>query len=229
MEFSLLGAAAVAGLSMWLATRLDHRLSGIPDPFGVLLSATLVGLVVGRLVAMLGTGTNPISFDFVLIRGGVSTVGASLAAVAWLGWSTRRTIGWADLLAPAALFGLAGWHAGCLVRNSCLGAATSLPWGWALPGSPVERHPVELYAALLLLLGAWAVRRLAHRTTTEAVTGRAGRVAAAAVVVAAAARLATEPLRLTLGGLTWFYGFALVAGFAAFFVLGWRTPSDQHR
>lgn len=220
MEFTLLGAAAVAMAAMWIWTRLDRALAGTPDPFGTLLSATIVGLAVGRVAAMVATGTNPISFDVLLVRGGVSTVGASVGAAGWLIWSIRGDRVRADLLAPAALAGLAGWHAGCLARGACLGAATDLPWGWGLTGSPVDRHPVELYGAALFLAGAWAMKTLQSRNTP------AGTTAAAAIGVAGLARLATEPLRLTLGQLSWFYGAAVAVGVAAVAVLVLNRSED---
>lgn len=210
MEFSLLGAAAVAMGTMWLWIRIDPILRSVDDPFGTLLGASVVGLIVGRVTAMVATGTSPISFDFVLVRGGVSTIGASVGALLWLGWTVRGDLRRADLLAPAGLAGLAGWHFGCLVRSSCLGAATSLPWGWSLPGSPVDRHPVELYAGIVFLAGAFVAAAIRSRMP------RTGATALAAIGLAGLARFSTESLRLTLGQLQWFYGLAVLVG-----LLGW--------
>lgn len=207
MEFTLLGSVLVAMGGMWLWTRRDSGLSDIEDPFGTLLTAALVGIFVGRVVAMIATGTNPISIDIILVRGGVSTIGASLGALIWVAWSLRDDIGKADLLAPAALAGLAGWHLSCMVRSSCLGAATDLPWGWSLAGSSVDRHPVEIYAAIVLIAGTMATAAVRARRPSTGVT------ALAAIGIAGVARLVTEPLRLTLGELAWFYGAAALVGF----------------
>ncbi len=214
MEFTLLGAAAVGVAAMWLWTRLDRALESSRDPFGVLLGAALVGLMIGRVTAMVATGTNPISFDVVLVRGGVSTVGASVGALLWLGWRVRDDLAQADLLAPAGLAGLAGWHMGCVVRSSCLGAATDLPWGWSLPGSPVDRHPVEIYAGLALLAGAVLAAVIRSKRPTSGVT------ALVAIGMAGSARLATEPLRLTLGELRWFYVLAAAVGYLGALAVG---------
>lgn len=206
MEFTLLGAAAVAMSATWLWTRRDPVLQRVSDPFGTLLSATVVGLVAGRVTAMVATGTNPLSLDLFLVRGGVSTIGATIGALAWLAWSVRGEPGTADQLAPAALVGLAGWHLGCLVRGACLGAAANLPWAWSLPDSPVTRHPVELYAAAALIAGAMLVTIIRSRRAAVGVT------ALTAVGLASMARFITEPLRLTLGDLEWFYGLGAVVG-----------------
>lgn len=216
MEFTLLGAAVLGVLAMWLWQRADHQAERVPDAFGRLLSAAIVGMAGGRLVAMVLVGANPISVDFLLVRGGVSTVGASLAAVAWLVWSERRSRHHLDLLAPAGLAGLAGWHAGCLVKTSCLGAATDLPWGWAVSGSTIDRHPVELYAAGGLLLGAFVVRAVQRQGAASFVP------ALLSVGLAGLVRFVTEPLRLTLGELLWFYGAAAVVGLTGAALLGIR-------
>ena len=162
---------------------------------------------------MVTSGTNPLSapFDVLIVRGGVSTAGASLAAAATLALrSRRRLVATADGLAAAALVGLAGWHAGCLFRSgSCLGSPTDLPWGIPLEGSTVPRHPVELYAAILLLAAGMGVSWWRARGSPAP-----GAPAAVAVVVAAAVRLVTEPFRPSLdGGPVAFYLTAAAAGF----------------
>lgn len=221
MEFTLLGGAVVAMGGMWLWTTRDAALDGVADPFGTLLAGSLAGLVVGRVSAMIATGTSPFSLDLILVRGGVSTIGASLGALAWLAWSLRHDISRADLLAPAALAGLGSWHLSCVVRASCLGAATDLPWGWSVAGSPVDRHPVELYAALGFIVGAIVV------AAVRSVRTELGVPALAAVGIAGTVRLLTEPLRLTLGELAWFYGAAALVGFIGAVLLSIRP--HQHR
>lgn len=208
MEFTLLGAAVLGCVAMWAFTRVDPVARGAPDPFGNLLSGAVAGLITGRVVAMVTTGTNPISVDFLLVRGGVSTIGATVGALAWITWANRSDPGRLDKLAPAALMGLAGWHMGCLLRGSCLGAATNLPWGWSVSGSTIDRHPVELYAALLLVVGAIFLRTIRDRVAVDGFAVLAG------LGLASISRLVTEPLRLTLGELQWFYALGTVLGLA---------------
>lgn len=206
MEFTLVAAAGTGVVAMWLVARVAGERIGVDRPGDILLSAAMAGLLVGRLAAMVGAGTNPITrpADIIIVRGGVDTVWASIGAVGAVLWMTRRSLpATADRLAPVGLVGLAGWHAGCLWRGACVGTATELPWALATEGSSAGRHPVELYTAALLLLGAWAVSRL------EAPWGATG----GAIAAAGLARLVTQPLRLSVvGGPVWFYVAALVVG-----------------
>lgn len=112
-----------------------------------------------------------------------------------------------DAVAPAALLGLAGWHAGCLWRSACLGTVSDLPWAWSLPGGVATRHPVEIYTALGLVVAAWVVSRSSWSLLTRSGTGLA---------LAALSRLSTEPLRPSLdGGPLELYLAGVVAGVAA--------------
>lgn len=202
MEFTLLAAALTGVAALWLTLRLGEH----AYEFDRLLGAAAVGLFTGRLVAMIASGINPLTnpLDVLIVRGGVSTVGATVGALAYLVWTARDDLHVVDVLAPAAVAGLAGWHAGCLWRGTCLGATTDLPWGWALTGSDLSRHPVELYTAMLLAVGAWSLARI-HRP--------GGVVAGLALAVAAGARLITEPLRPSLtGGPVGWYAAAVVIG-----------------
>jgi len=192
VEFSLLWAALSAVAATWLGLQLwTERL---PDRAAdQLIAATLTGLLAGRLTAMVSQGINPLTnpAEIIVIRGGVSTAAASITFIAGLAWTTRRSTGAVDALAPSILLGLAAWHAGCIWRSACLGTPSELPWAWAQDASLVSRHPVELYAALGLVVGAVIVSRLGWSPWT-----RAG----VALGAAAAIRLLTEPLRPSLGG-----------------------------
>ena len=208
MEFTLLWAAltafAAAFVTIWLTK------PGVPDrPFDRVIGAAVAGIAVGRIAAVLMQGTNPLTNpgELLIIRGGVDTVFASLSGVAFLVWPLRRMPAALDAIAPAVLAALAGWHGGCLWRSACLGTISDLPWARALPGSDITRHPVELYAAIVLLAGAW---------TIKLITRLPGTAAATAVFWAGLARLATEPFRPSLGaGLSWFYALAMVTGLIA--------------
>jgi prolipoprotein diacylglyceryltransferase len=205
MELSLLWAAMTAFGLGWLGLLMWDE--GVPEHSGDrLLTAALVGLLAGRLGAMVIQGLNPLTHpaDFLVLRGGVSTEIASLGFIATLLWKMRAKAGTIDAVAPAILLALAGWHGGCLWRGSCLGTASDLPWAWAQDQSLVTRHPVELYAALSLALGAYLVSRLGWRPWL-----RAG----ASLMIAAGVRLFTEPLRPSImgGPLVW-YAAGIAAG-----------------
>jgi prolipoprotein diacylglyceryltransferase len=222
MEFTLLWAALTAFAAAFVAIRLIKP--AVPDrPLDRIVGAAVAGIAVGRVVAVIMQGTNPFTNpgELLIVRGGVDTVWASLAGLAVLVWPLRRAPRALDAIAPAALAALAGWHGGCLWRSSCLGTISGLPWAWALPGSDITRHPVEIYAAVLFLAGAWTVRWIRSPV---------GAAAAMALFWAGLARLATEPVRPSLGaGLWWFYALATVTGLtiAGFVVLRARQPADK--
>lgn len=226
MEFSLLWAAALGALALyatlWVMGRRDTTVC-VGDLWDIALAAAIAGLVVGRLVAMIRGGVNPLANpgDIILVRAGVDTVAASVAALAAAGWMARRDLAdQLDALAPTALVGLAGWHAGCLFREACLGTPSDLPWAWAQSGSDITRHPVELYAALILVAAGAGLALWRTRFPAPWI------LAGLALAAAALARLVTEPLRPALiGGPVWWYGAAAVTGLA---VAGWtwsrRSP-----
>lgn len=206
MEFTLLWAVLTAVALGWLGLRIWSE--GLPrQAFDRLLGAAVAALAAGRVTAMIIQGVNPLANlgDFIIVRGGVHTGAASLVFVAALLWTTRSTRGPLDAMAPAVLLALAGWHAGCLWRDACLGAPSDLPWAWALEAGVVTRHPVEIYAALGLALGAWLVSRLGRRRWL-----RSG----AALALAAGVRLLTEPLRpsITGGPISWYLAGVVAGG-----------------
>jgi prolipoprotein diacylglyceryltransferase len=213
MEFTLLWSVltGVGTLyaALWWMGRLDTSLC-VRDLWEMAITAGVIGLAIGRLVAMIRGGVNPLAHpgDLLLVRAGVDTVGATLAALITTAWLARADLReQLDGLAPAALAGIAGWHAGCLFRDACLGTPSSLPWAWAQPGSDITRHPVELYTTALLVLSGWLLFRLRLRYPAP------GLVAGLALAAAGAARLVTEPLRPSLfAGPAWWYGAAMVGG-----------------
>ncbi len=217
MEFTLLGAVFVGivplyGVLYWEARR-GNAAACTRNLWDIALSAVVVGVFVGRLAAMLTDGVNPITNpgDILIIRGGVATGPAATAALATAAWIGRTEL-WPvlDGLAAAALAGLSGWHAGCTVRGACLGTASELPWAFAQTGSDVTRHPVEIYAALLLAAGAVAAAIWRAKGRPPVATP-----AGAALALAGAVRLVTEPLRPSLGnGPVWWYAAAIVVGLA---------------
>ncbi len=226
MEFTLLGAVMIGvGLmyvTLWFEGGRTNAADCTRDVWDALITGAMAGLVVGRLVAMGRGGVNPVTNpgDILIVRAGVDTIAATAAALVGFGFMVRRDLWWmADSAAPAAVAGLAGWHAGCLVRDACLGTPSDLPFAVAQAGSNITRHPVEIYAALLLL--GVAVLLIAWKRSRPA----AGVVASVATLAIAVVRMATEPMRPVLGpSLIAWYGAAAVLAAA---VLAWRVRSAR--
>lgn len=229
MEFTLLGAVFMAVIPVyamlyWEAKR-GNASSCTRNLWDVALTAIIAGVFVGRIAAMVNDGVNPLTHpaDILIIRGGVATGPATIAALATVAWLGRGEV-WAvmDGLAAAALAGLGGWHAGCLARDACLGTPSDLPWAIAQEGSTISRHPVEIYAAfgLILVAAGLAMWRKKGRPA-------AGMPAAVALVAASSVRLLTEPLRPALGGgpVGW-YLLGLVVGIGVG-VWRWRLHGAQ--
>ena len=226
MEFTLFGAVLFAVVPLYSVLYWEARRGNAAactrDLWDVALTAAVVGLLVGRLAAMLGDGVNPIAnpADIIIVRGGVATGPATVAALSTAAWLGRREL-WPvmDGLAAAALAGLSGWHAGCVVRDACLGTPSDLPWAYSQAGSTVTRHPVELYAALLLGIAAAGIA-LWRRRSRVAPSAAAG----LALAIAGLVRLVTEPIRPALGdGPVLWYWTALLVGAATVAVARLRT------
>lgn len=216
MEFTLLFAVLTAFAAMWITRRaLGPRIEDVDKPLDAMLGAAAVGLLAGRVAAMIADGINPLTnpFEAFLVRAGVMTEVAAPVALATLLWMWRDHLpAWPDAAAPVAVAGLAGWHAGCVWRGTCLGTASELPWAFAIDGSTVTRHPVELYAAIGLIGIVPLLARL--RRQPWAATGLA--IAWSAVI-----RLMTQPLRPSItGGPVAFYSAAVLIGLTAM-VAGW--------
>jgi len=227
MEFTLLGAAAIAGAAVYLMLRWEgahgNTEATTGDVWEIGVVSAVAGIFIGRVVAMLLDGVNPIAhpMDVILVRSGISTAGATLGAAAVFFWQSRKEpVAMSDAISAAALAGLSGWAAGCLIRGTCLGTATGLPWGMSQAGSTVTRHPVGLYAAILFAVAAVALALWkAHGRP------RAGVPASVAVIAAAGIRLVTEPFQPSLsGGPIWFYAAALVTGLAGVIWFAWISP-----
>ena len=216
MEFTLLFAAFFGVAGFWLMLRWEASRGNAVDCAGDLweigITAAVVGVFIGRLAAMLGDGVNPLGnpAEILIVRAGVATGWAALAALATVAWLGRREL-WPvmDGLAPAALAAMGGWHAGCLARESCLGTTTDLPWGVAQSVGGPGRHPVEIYAAALFVVAAVVIALWKAKARPGP-----GLPMATALGVAGLVRLATEPFRPSLGAgpVWWYLGAVLVAG-----------------
>lgn len=224
MEFTLLYAAILGVGVMWFSLRLSPKVASVvDDPFGVLMAAAMTGLFAGRLGAMILTGTNPLTHlpDILLVRGGIDTGIASAAAIGAIWWSNRTNFAEAaDALAASALFGLAGWQAGCVFRDACLGTTSDVPWAIS-SASGITRHPTELYAAIGFGIAGFMLRRGWPPRNP-------GLLASLALVSASLIRLATEPLRPVLGnGAIVWYLLGAAVGLAAMRIGSFfATPPD---
>jgi prolipoprotein diacylglyceryltransferase len=231
MEFTLLGAALLGAAAIyvviyWEAAR-GNAADCSKDLWDIAIGSATAGLVVGRLAAMVIAGTNPLTHpgDILIVRSGVDTGWAAVGALAALALLSRReTVAVAAGLAAAGLAGLGAWEAGCLVRDTCHGTVTGLPWGISLGGSEVARHPVGIYAALLFFGAALLIIRLKRHTQRHLP------VAGVALATAGAIRLAVEPMRSALGERprAWYLG-AIVVGASiilATFYQGRRRSAD---
>ena len=217
MEFTLLFSALIAALAMylmlWWEAKRGNAADCTKDLWEIGLMAAIVGVFIGRIATMVSDGVNPILHpgDIIIVRAGVATGWAALGAILVVIWQGRGQF-WivADGLSAAALAGLAGWHGGCTIRDACLGTPTDLPWGLTQPGSPISRHPVEIYAAIAFAIAAFALASWKARGRPPL-----GVPAGLALVIAGAIRLLTEPFRPGLAGgpIAW-YLVALAAGSA---------------
>lgn len=220
MELTLLWAALTAFGFAYLALHL-RPLDSPTRPLDRLIGSAVIGMFAGRLAAVLGAGINPIANpgQLLLVRGGVDTMWASLAGFATLAWPLRNNVRALDNLTTPALAALGGWHAGCVWRATCLGSASDLPWAWSLPGSDVSRHPVELYAAIGFVAGAFLLARLSLPP---------GVLTGLAVTWSALIRLLTQPMRPSIGsGPVGFYlaGAIVGLGIASWFHRRGKTIS----
>ncbi len=194
MEFTLLGAVLLGAGTMWMTDRVLNRRQ---RRFDDLLGATLMGLLVGRLAAMVSGGSYPWSHPglILLVRAGVHPGWASIGALGSLAWRFRSTslpISLGPLAVPA-LMGLSGWELGCVVRSACGGVTVG---SWEVP--------IGGLAGLAIGLAALIVYRLPLRTK-----------AAAALVAAGLVRAAADPFRSALNhSVIWWYLAAVVIGVA---------------
>lgn len=232
MEFTLLAAVALGVGGFWLMLHWEAKRGNAGgcslDLWDAGLTSGAFGLLIGRLIAMAQVGINPLAdpAQIILVRSGVSTAGASIAALLMFGFLARKSfLASADAIGPSVLAGLAGWHAGAVVIGTWLGTASGLPWARAAKGSDITRHPVEIYAAVLFALAGFAIATWKQRGHP-----RLGAPAGLSLGAAGGVMLATENVRISLaGGPVWLYAGAVATGtgLALWSMLGRRstTPS----
>ena len=122
---------------------------------------------------------NPLEF-LMLWKGGMSFHGGLLGVLAAMAWFARsrgrRFLEVADVIAPCVPTGLAAGRIGNFINGELWGrpADASLPWAMVFPqsGSPLPRHPSQLYQflleGLLLFVMLWLYAR------RERATGQVG-------------------------------------------------------
>lgn len=163
----------------------------------------LVGLLVGRLVAMVLDDPRGLSRpgDILIIRGGVEfwpgvLAGMTVAAVAAKRAGIDVLSRLADL-APHALVAYAVYEAACLIREGCFGPVAAV--GLRPEGIPQRQVPIGLFVAIATLAISWAVRRV---TATSPLRGLGVALVGVAAVRAVAAtwlpRISDGPTRQQL-------------------------------
>lgn len=150
------------------------------------LGALMIGLVVGRLTAVLIDDPSSIGSinDLLIVRSGVEFWAGVGAGTAWIAWRARREgvaprHRLAALTAPA-LVGWACYEATCLLRDGCPGPVS--PFGLHPAGLVERMFPVGLAMAGGAGLAAWGTRRLHRRGMPD------GQVVVLAVLSVAAIR-----------------------------------------
>ena len=114
-------------------------------------------------------------------------IGGVMAGYAYLRWRKISLAVCADAFAPGALIASAIVSLGQLLSGDTIGTPTDLPWAISLWGD--LRHPVQIYLALVTLVGAIIVRRLARQPM------RAGTIALVALAWYSAARVFVDAFR----------------------------------
>ena len=94
MEFTLLWSAVLGFGLAWLLLRRTTRYDDPSFLIDPLWGAVGLGILIGRLGSMISSGTNPLTNpgDILLIRGGVSTTVASVAALAMWAYGVRADL-----------------------------------------------------------------------------------------------------------------------------------------
>ena len=98
--------------------------------------------------------THPLEIIYVW-QGGMSFHGGMLGVIIAMAWTARReNLHWlevTDFVAPCVPTGLAAGRVGNFINGELWGrvADPSLPWAMKFPGSPLPRHPSQIYQFLL--------------------------------------------------------------------------------
>lgn len=164
------------------------------------LWAVVGGLVGARLLYVaLNAYLHGNPLDIVKIwEGGLVSYGGLLggAAAAWLYVRRRRLAFWvyADRLAPFIFLGWAFGRLGDFLSGQLVGIPTDLPWAVQTAGD-VPRHPVQVYAALVLLSLFFVVRGLQRYVARRQLRLPSGAIALTALGLYGIERFLIEFLR----------------------------------
>ena len=184
----LLSLAATLG-SVWVLARLlPPRTMAARDIFDSSLTGVVVGIAAARVAAMAFDDPGGLRRlgDVLLLRGGLDfwpgiVAGALTLTVIW----HRAHVAVAPRLAdgaPYALCAYAAYEATCLARDGCFGPRSRFGLRPGGLGSP--QFPIGLAVAIVVIVLAVAVRRLAARSPVPAVVITVGGLAATRFVAA---------------------------------------------
>jgi phosphatidylglycerol---prolipoprotein diacylglyceryl transferase len=201
--FGLLALVGL-GLAVWLSLRgLDRQALGRPQALDALAWGLPAGLLVGRLVHVLGWWDYYLTNSSALWQlniDGLSLWGALLAglliAFARLKRDAVRRRRIFDVIAPNAGLGIAIGRLGAFLDGHGQGLPSDLPWATqyasplaATPDFGVPRHPAQVYDALIALALFVVLSRAPRRLA-------AGSRIAAFLVLYGSARLLLGSVRL---------------------------------
>lgn len=139
-----------------------RKLSVTRDEWGTILSAAVVGVIVGGRLGFVFF-YEPVYFlshpwEILMVwKGGMASHGGFIGVTVALLWTLRRrswTEIWkiADIIVVPIAIGLALGRVGNFINQELYGIVTDLPWGITVPGEQGLRHPTQLYAVAKDLL-----------------------------------------------------------------------------
>jgi len=204
------GVAAFWALLVWEAKRGNAAGCAL-NVWNAGIVAASSGVLIGRLTRMLADGIDPLTApaQIINIAGGVSTVGSGIGTVVVFTFLARHApVRAGDAIAPAALFGLAGWHASFFTTTTFLRPEL------------LRDTDVDLYTTggLLIAGAALAVWKQRGRPPLGAITGTA--LLASSSILLVAELLHTSPA----GGSLMLYSLGMVAGTATIISSPIRRP-----
>lgn len=186
-------------IAIWLGASLTEREAkrrGIQsdDVWNITIIGIVTTILFGRIVFVLQNPTiyaSQPSDIFSLTASALSLeygiAGGAIAAYTYLVWRNISLAHFADALASGALIALAIISIGQLLNGDAIGTPTDLPWAIPLWGDP--RHPVQVYLAIITLIGAIIVWQLERRPLRD------GSIALFAVAWYSAARVFVDGFR----------------------------------
>ncbi|MBI5032024.1 MAG: prolipoprotein diacylglyceryl transferase [Chloroflexi bacterium] len=186
-------------IAIWLGASITERQAkrrGIrsDDVWNIMLIGIAATILFGRIVFILQNSMIYASqpFDmFSLTASALSLdygiAGGAIAAYTYVVWRNISFARFADALAPGALIALAIITIGQLLNGDAIGTPTDLPWAISLWGD--LRHPVQIYLAMITLIGAIVVWQLARRPLHD------GSIALFAIAWYSAARVFIDGFR----------------------------------